>query len=98
MYYKIERTFLTDRDGRSQQNSDRLPYMVSAQSAQGAALAFIARDEANLLGPVSQVSGDKATATAARGGQVYVLFVERAADSIGDQKHEDRDDGPRSAR
>ena len=98
MYYKIERTFLTNPDGLSQQSSDRLPYMVSAESAQSAALAFITRDQANLLGPISQVAGDKATATAARGGQVYVLFVERAADSIGDRKREERDEnGPTSA-
>ena len=98
MYYKIERTFLTDRGGHSQPNSDRLPYMVSAESAQAAALAFITREQGNLLGPISQITGDKATATAARGGQVYVVFVERAADSIGDRKREDRDeDGPGSA-
>ena len=97
MYYKIERTFLTNTEGRSEQNSDRLPYMVSAESAQAAALAFITSDHGNLLGPISQISGDKATATAAAGGQVYVVFVERAVDSIGDRKRDDRDeDGPGS--
>ncbi|MGZ8867430.1 MAG: hypothetical protein ACXW2P_03725 [Thermoanaerobaculia bacterium] len=86
MYYKVERTWLTDRDGHSQQRTDRLPHMVSAESAEGAAMAFVSGDHANLLGPIGRIAGDKATATAVDRGRVYVVFVERASDSLADHR------------
>lgn len=97
MYYKIERTWLTDRDGHSQQTADRLPHMVSADSAPAAVMAFVSGDRARLLGPVSEIAGDKAAATAMDAGRVYVLFVERASDSLGDRRRNPRDDDDRAA-
>lgn len=90
MYYKIERTWLTDRDGHSKQSVDRLPHMVAADSAPAAVAAFVSSDRASLLGAVSEISGDRATATATDAGRVYVVFVERAADSVADRLDDDR--------
>jgi hypothetical protein len=96
VYYKVERTWLTDRDGHSHQSTDRLPHMISSDSAQGAAMAFVSADHASLLGPIGQITGDKATATAIDGGRVYVVFVERASDSLGDPVRDSREGEPHS--
>ncbi len=66
--------------------------MVSADSAPAAVMAFLSGDRSSLLGPVSPISGDKATATVIDAGRVYVVFVERASDSLSDRKHDPRDD------
>jgi hypothetical protein len=97
VYYRIERTYLTDRDGHSKQSTDRIPHLVSADSAQAAVMAFVSGDRASLLGPVSEISGDKATATAIDAGRVYVVFVERASDSLSDRKRDPRDNDERAA-
>ena len=97
MFYRIERTWLTDRDGHSKQSTDRMPHMVAADSAPAAVRAFISGDRATLLGPVSEITGDKATATAIDAGRVYVVFVERASDSLADRKRESREGDDRVA-
>lgn len=84
MYYKVSRTWLTDRDGHSEQSTDRLPHMIAAESAEGGATAFVAENRGKLLGPVAEIMGDKATATAVDGKRVYVVFVERASESLTD--------------
>jgi hypothetical protein len=86
MFYKIERTFLTDAGGNSARSTDRLPHMIAADSANAAAAAFVARDHGTMLGNISDLPGDKATATAADRGRVFVVFVERASDSINDHR------------
>lgn len=92
MFYRIERTWLTDPDGHSKQSADRIPHMVAADSAPAAVTAFVSAGRASLLGPVSAIAGDKATATAMDAGRVYVVFVERASDSLSDRQHDSRDD------
>lgn len=97
MFYRIERIWLTDRDGHSKQSADRMPYMVSAESAPAAVKAFVAGERVSLLGAVTEISGDKATATAMDAGRVFVVFVERASDSLGDRKRDPRESDDRVA-
>jgi len=54
-----------------------VPHYVSSESALSAASVFINQDGARLLGSVSELPGDKATATAWRDGSVYIVFVQR---------------------
>lgn len=92
MFYKVERTFLTDASGNSARSTDRLPHMIAADSANAAAAAFVTRDQGKMLGAVSDLPGDKATATALDQGRVFVVFVERASDSINDAPRHVYDD------
>ena len=82
MYYKIDRTYLTDGEGKYQRVHDATPYLVPAGSAMASAIAFITHESAAAIGPITQLPGDKATATAQVGQRVYVIFIERAAESI----------------
>ena len=82
MYYKIERTYLTNAEGDSEQLSDKTPYFVAASDASSAAAAFVTNENARLLGGVSSFAGDKATATAWRDGRLYIVFVQRGAEAI----------------
>jgi hypothetical protein len=82
VYYRIDRTYLTDEAGKYQRAHDSKPYLVPADSAGAAAVAFITNEMASLVGPVSMLPGDKATATAEVGHRVYVIFIERAAESV----------------
>ncbi|HUP49906.1 MAG TPA: hypothetical protein VNA04_14055 [Thermoanaerobaculia bacterium] len=90
MYYKIERTYLTDADGDSHCRVDAKPHLVPATSAPAAAAAFIAGEQATLLGGASGLPGDKATATGSSGRGVFVIFIERAAEAIRDVRPERR--------
>ena len=88
MYYRVGRTYITDAQGRSVTAVDPRPYLVSAESASTAALSFLEAEKSPMIGAVSEIQGDKATATASRSEdrRVFVIFVERAAESIrGDQ-------------
>ena len=82
MYYKIERTYLTNVEGESEQRSDPTPHFVSAPDAPAAASAFIRSENARLLGGVSAFVGDKATATGWVDGRLYTIFVQRGAEAI----------------
>ena len=82
MYYKVERTYLTSVAGDSEQQSDRTPYFVAAGDAAAAAAAFVVNEGGRLLGDASAFAGDKATATALIDGRVYIIFVQRGAESI----------------
>lgn len=82
MDYRVSRTYITDSDGRSERLVDTTPHLVPAASARLAALAFIAMEGGVLVGPVSDVPGDSATATASCGGRVYVVLVERLQESF----------------
>jgi hypothetical protein len=82
VYYKIDRTYLTSVGGDSEQQHDKAPYFVSASDASAAATQFVANESARLLGGVSAFAGDKATATAWRDGRLYIIFVQRGAESI----------------
>ena len=75
-YYRVERTYLTDSTGKSLQQNDA-PHYVSSECASSAISTFVDEDRARLVGPVSELQGDKATATAARDGRIYVVFAER---------------------
>lgn len=82
MYYKIDRIYLTDREGQYQCVHDATPHLVPADSASASAVAFVTHENAVLLGPITTLAGDKATATAQIGKRVYVVFIERAAEAI----------------
>ena len=82
LYYKIERTYLTNADGKHDRVRDRTPYLVPADSASAAAVAFMTHEQALMLGPVTHLKGDKAMATAEIGSRVYVIFVQRAVEAI----------------
>lgn len=76
MYYRIERTYLANELTGSSLKAD-VPHYVSSESALLAASRFVNQDGARLIGPVSDLPGDKATATAWRDGSLYIVFVER---------------------
>ena len=82
MYYRVERTYLTDEAGRAQTAVDRRPYMIVADTARDAALVFVTHDGGQVVGTISDLTGDKATATAVASSRMYVIFVERGAESI----------------
>jgi hypothetical protein len=82
MYYKIERIYLTNTAGESEQQTDHAPYFVSASDAPAAAASFVGDENGRLLGTVSAFSGDKAAAAAWRDGRLYTIFVQRGAESI----------------
>ena len=82
MYYKVERTYLTNAEGDSEQLADKTPYFVAASDASAAASAFVTNESARLLGGVSAFVGDKATATAWCDGRRYIIFVQRGAEAI----------------
>jgi hypothetical protein len=82
VYYKIERTYLTDAEGGHEQQADKTPYFVAATDASSAASAFISNENGRLLGAVSGFAGDKATATGWIDGRLYIIFVQRGAESI----------------
>jgi hypothetical protein len=81
MFYKVDRTYLTDGTGHSNLQLSP-PYIVTADSAHAAAIAFVTHERAKLLGSVSELQGDKATATASIDGRVYVVFVQRGLESL----------------
>jgi hypothetical protein len=82
VYYKVERIYLTNAAGESDQQTDNAPYFVSAADAPAAAASFVNDENGRLLGTVSAFSGDKAAATAWREGRLYTIFVQRGAESI----------------
>jgi hypothetical protein len=82
MYYKVDRTYLTNAEGDSEQQADSIPYFVAASNAASAAATFVNNESGRLLGCVSAFAGDKATATAWNDGRLYIIFVQRGAESI----------------
>lgn len=82
MYYKVDRTFLTNAEGESEQQHDKTPYFVAASDSAAAAAAFVTNESARLLGTVSAFTGDKSTATAWVDGRLYIIFVQRGAEAI----------------
>jgi hypothetical protein len=82
VYYKIDRTYLTNAEGESEQEHDKTPYFVAASSSSSAAAAFVTNENGRLLGGVSAFTGDKATATAWIDGRLYIIFVQRGAEAI----------------
>jgi len=82
MYYRVERTFLTTAQGESEQSLDPRPYLSPGSTSSEAALAFIEQDGAELLGSISGLRGDKSLATARVEGRLYVIFVQRGAETL----------------
>ena len=82
MYYRIERTYLTDADGHSDRQYDLAPYMVSAADSASAAVAFLEGEDGQVLGEIAQFAGDRAVVTGMIGRRVCVLFSQRAAETI----------------
>jgi hypothetical protein len=82
MDYRVSRTFITDSNGRMERLVDPAAHLVPAASARLAALAFIAMEGGVLVGPVSDVPGDSATATASCSGRFYVVLAERSHESV----------------
>ena len=82
MYYKVDRTYLTNAAGESEQQHDKTPYFVAAGDSAAAAKAFVLDEKGRLLGDVSSFAGDKATATAWVDGRLYIIFVQRGAEAI----------------
>lgn len=82
MYYRVERTFLTNAQGESEQALDPRPYLSCGATSSEASLAFIQQDGADLLGSISSLPGDKSLATARARGRLYVIFVQRGAETL----------------
>ncbi len=82
MYYRIDRTYLTNAAGQSEQSQDSRPYLVAGATSHDAAMAFIRQEDARLLGSVSVLPGDKALATASSAGRLYVLFIQRGVEAL----------------
>jgi hypothetical protein len=82
MYYRVERTYLTNASGVSEQTSDQRPYLVSGRTSAEAAIAFLEQERARLLGSVSTLAGDKALATATGEGRLFVVFVQRGVEAV----------------
>jgi hypothetical protein len=97
MYYRVGRTYITDAEGRSVTSADPRPYLVAANSAAGAVTIFLETDKSRMMGGVSELQGDKATATAMRTDdrRVFVIFVERAAESIREGQPPERPEAER---
>jgi hypothetical protein len=91
VYYKVDRTYLTNAEGESEQQHDKAPYFVAAGSASAAATAFVTNESGRLLGGVSAFTGDKATATAWIDGRLYIIFVQRGAEAIRTESIEESD-------
>ena len=90
VYYKVDRTYLTNAQGENEQQHDKTPYFVAASEASAAALSFVRNENGRLLGDVSAFAGDKATATAWVDGRLYIVFVQRGAEAIQTAAEEDR--------
>ena len=82
MLYRVDRTYLTDAEGRSHRQYDMTPYFLSADDAADAVSRFINADDALLFGTVSRLAGDKATGSATNGRRFFVVFAQRGAESI----------------
>ena len=76
VYYRVELTFLTDPGGEWR-HEEGLPYYVRSRSAATALSTFLDEEGARLLGSVTELPGDKASATAWREGRAFVLFAQR---------------------
>ena len=92
MYYKIDRTYLTNAAGESEQLHDKTPYLVPATNAAAAATTFVSNEKARLLSGVTSFPGDKATATAWLDGRMYVIFVQRGVEAIDTRRRPELDD------
>lgn len=82
MYYRIERTYLTDADGVSRRDYDLRPWLVAAADAENAIDAFVQGEGGILSGMTSPLPGDKAMGSATREGRFYILFAQRASESV----------------
>ena len=74
MVYEVERIFLTDEEGNPVDLIAEL-HTIEAASANQAAVLFVERDGARLLGTVCDAPGDTCTATAWLSGRAYVITV-----------------------
>ena len=74
--YEIERVYLTDENAQPAQMPEAIA-QIEADSAMNAVLAFVERDGARLLGSVCDTPLDQCTATAWRGGRMYVMTAWR---------------------
>lgn len=77
MLYRVERSYITDEHGRYAEQRERSTHQIESDSASHAARQFVGNDNAELLGDVTEVTGDRAIATADCDGRVYVIFVQR---------------------
>jgi hypothetical protein len=99
VYYEVERTYVTDEEGRSSPQLQLAPMLLPADNAPGAVTAFVAADgTVALIGNVTPLAGDKAVATLMKGSRVMVIFVQRAAEAVGGRRDRELDPraGPRS--
>ena len=80
VYYRVDRTYVTDPTGQAAKQDDP-PHFVAGGSAGSVARDFIDQESAHLLGAVTELTGDKAMATASREGRVFVVFVQRGAEA-----------------
>lgn len=83
MYYRIERTYLTDAKGSSLREYDLRPYLISALDADAAIESFVREEGGTLSGVTSPLPGDKAMGSATREGRFYIVFAQRAAETVG---------------
>lgn len=74
--YEVERVYLTNERAQPEQTTDAIAH-IESDTAMNAALAFVERDGARLLGSICDAPGDQGTATAWRGGRLYVITVWR---------------------
>ena len=79
MHYRIERTFLTSADGRSDRQYDLAPYLIEAEDAVGAVAQFIREESATPMGGVTPLPGDKATGSALCGRRSFAVFAQRTS-------------------
>ena len=74
--FEVERIYLTNEHAQPEQATDAIAH-TEADTATDAALAFVERDGARLLGSICDAPGDQCTATAWRGGRLYIVTVWR---------------------
>lgn len=74
--YEVERVYLTDEHAQPAQVTEPIAF-IESDSAMNAAVAFVERDGARLLGSICDAPGDQCTATAWREGRLYVITVWR---------------------
>lgn len=72
--YEVERLYFINAQGEPAQEMDTLA-TVAAESSRSAAMTFMEREGARLLGTIREAPGDQCAASAWRNGRFYVITI-----------------------